>query len=103
MCDYRMQYTARIGQGYFHKKSYSDVLELVCKLGNKECKPRASKLQRNRNNVPSESTSDYFKQVVIIPILDHVSVKRSFDDASFSVYSGLVIIPSKMVSLVYKN
>ena len=40
----------------------------------------------------------------MIPLLDHFTVKieRRFDHASISVYSGLVIIPSKMVSLVYK-
>ena len=60
-----------------------------------------SKLQRNRNNIPSESISDYFKN----PLLDHltVEIERRFDHVSISVYSGLVIIPSKMLSLVYKN
>ena len=57
-------------------------------------------LQRNRNNVPSESTSDYFKKVVTIPLLE---IERRFYHASISVYSGLVIIPSRMVSLVHKN
>ena len=62
-------------------------------------------MQRNRNNIPSESISDYFKKVVTIPLLDHltVEIERRFDHGSISVYSGLVIIPSKMVSLVYKN
>ena len=40
-----------------------------------------------------------------IPLLDHltVEIKRIFDHGSISVYSGLVIMSSKMVSLVYKN
>ena len=40
-----------------------------------------------------------------IPLLDHLTAEigRRFDDGSIWVYSGLVIIPSKMVSLVYKN
>ena len=89
----------------FHKKCYSDIVEIACKVGIEECKPRTSKLQRNRNNIPSESVSDYFKKVVTIPLLDHltVEIERRFDHGSISVYSGLVIIPSKMVSLVYKN
>ena len=89
----------------FHKKCYSDIVEIACKVGIEECKPRTSKLQRNRNNIPSESISDYFKKVVTIPLLDHltVEIERRFDHGSISVYSGLVIIPSKMVSLVYKN
>ena len=41
----------------------------------------------------------------MISLLDHltVEIERRFDHASISVYSGLVIIPSKMVSLLYKN
>ena len=89
----------------FHKECYSDIVELVCKVGIEDCKPRTSKLQRNCNNVPSELISDCFKTVATIPLFDHLTVKieRRFGHASISVYSGLVIIPSKMVSLVYKN
>ena len=84
---------------------FSDILELACKVGIEECKPRTSKLQRNSNNVPSESTSDYFKKVVTIPLLHHltIEIERRFDHASMSVYSGLVIAPSKMMSLIHKN
>ena len=68
-------------------------------------KPRTSKFQRNHNNIPSESISNYFKKVVKIPLFDHLTVKieRRFEQGSISVYSGLLIIRSKMMSLVYKN
>ena len=40
-----------------------------------------------------------------IPLLDHliVEIERKFHHASISGYSCLVVIPSKMVPLVYKN
>ena len=40
-----------------------------------------------------------------IPLRDHltVEVERRFDRGSISVYSGLGIIPSKLMSSVYKN
>ena len=63
----------------------------------------------NFDNVPLESTSDYFEQVVRISfdILTFnqltVETEARFNYASISVYSDLVIIPSKLVSLVYKN
>ena len=62
-------------------------------------------MERNNSNVPSESVSDYFKKVATIPLLDHltVEIERRFSHVTISVYSGLVIIPSKMVPLVYKN
>ena len=89
----------------FHKKCYNDIVRLACKVGIEECKARTSTLERNRNNVSSESISDYFKKVVTIPLFDLLTaeIERRFDHASISFYSGLVIIPSKMVSLVYKN
>ena len=48
----------------FHKKCYSDIAEIACKVGIEECKPRTPKLQRNRSNFPSESISDYSKTVL---------------------------------------
>ena len=41
----------------------------------------------------------------MIPFLDHltVDIEGRFDHASISVYSGLFVIPSKIVVLVYKN
>ena len=81
----------------FIKKCYGDIVDLAYKVGIEQCKPR--KFQRNRNNIPSESIYGYFKEAVAIPLLDHLTV----DLDSISVYSGLAIIPSKMVSLVYKN
>ena len=40
-----------------------------------------------------------------IPLRDHltVEVERRFDRGSISVYSGLGIIPSKLMSSVYKK
>ena len=80
-------------------KSVTLIVELACKVGIEECKPRTSKLQKNYNNIPSESIFDYFKKVVIIPLLDHltVQIERRFDHGSISLYSGLVIVSSKMV------
>ena len=50
-----------------------------------------------------QSISDYFKKLGTIILLDHlaVEIERRFDHATISVYSGLVIIASKMVFLVY--
>ena len=48
-----------------HKKCYSDIVKLACKIG--------------------------------------IKMERRFDHGFILVYGGLVIIPSKMMSLVYKN
>ena len=52
----------------FQKNCYSDIVELAYKVGIEVCKPRTFKLQRNCNNIPSKSISDYFKKVGTIPL-----------------------------------
>ena len=97
----------------FHKKCYSDIVEHAYKVGIEECKPRTSKLQscketaviflQNQFPIISKSIEDSFTWS-----FDSWNRKKRFDHGSISVYSlrpvySLVIIPLKMVSLVYKN
>ena len=56
----------------FHKNYYRIILEIASKVSINETKPRTVAFQKNRNKVPSESVSDYFKKVVTIPRLDHL-------------------------------
>ena len=72
----------------FHKNCYSDIVELACKVGIEDCKPKTS------NNIPSESICNYFKKVVTIPLLDHlpVEIEKRFNHGCISAYSGLVIV-----------
>ena len=57
----------------FHNNCYESVLEVAKKVKVDEIKPRTAAIQRNRNNIPSESVSDYFKKAVTMPLLDHLS------------------------------
>ena len=88
----------------FHNNCYKSVLELAEKVKVDEMKPRTAAIQKNRNNIPSESVSDYFKKVETMPLLDYLTqLNERFDSVSVTAYSGLVIIPSKMISMVHKN
>ena len=89
----------------FHNNCYKSVIELAKKVKVGEIKPPTAVIQRNRNNIPSESVSDYFKKVVTMPLLDYFTTQLNerFDSASVMAYSGLVIIPSRMISMVHKN
>ena len=80
-------------------------LKLQNKVSISETKPRTVAFQKYRNNVPSESVSDYFKEVVTIPLIDHLLTQLNvrFGSASVMVYGGLVIVPVKMLSLYHKN
>ena len=89
----------------FYNNCYRIILEIANKVSISETKPRTATFQKNPNNVPSESLSDYFKKVVTIPLLDHLLTQLNvrFDSASVIVYGGLVIVPVKMLSLYHKN
>ena len=56
----------------FHNNCYRIILEIANKVSISETKPRTAAFQKNRNNVPSESVSDYFYKVATIPLLDHL-------------------------------
>ena len=83
----------------FHN-CYKTVLEIAKKVRVDENKTRTT--ERNRSNIPSESVSDYFKKVVTIPLLNYLKAQLNerFESASVTAYSDLVIIPSKMVSMI---
>ena len=51
------------------------MLELAKKVKVDEIKPRTAAIHRNRNNIPSESVSDYFKKVVTMPLLDYLTTQ----------------------------
>ena len=88
----------------FHNNCYKSVFELVKKVKVDEIKPWTLEIQRNCNNIPSELVSDFFKKVVTMPLLDYLTTQLNerFDIADVTIYSGLVIIPSKLISMVHK-
>ena len=83
----------------YHTKWYAKALTLTYKVNVDERKPRTCGRQMNRDNVPAESVSDYFKKVLTIPLADHLhsELKNRFDTTSTNAYYGLYIIPAKMI------
>ena len=81
------------------------MLELAKKVKVDEIKPCTAGIQRNRNNISSELVSNYYKKVITMPLLDYLTAQLNerFNSASVIAYRGLVIIPSKMISMVQKN
>ncbi|XP_065673054.1 52 kDa repressor of the inhibitor of the protein kinase-like [Hydra vulgaris] len=89
----------------YHIKWYDTILCLASKVDVAEVKPRVSKCQIYGNNVPSCSTSDYFKKSLTISLFDHLlfKVNNRFSDDALVAYDGLVNIPDKMMSYVSKK
>ncbi|XP_065668016.1 52 kDa repressor of the inhibitor of the protein kinase-like [Hydra vulgaris] len=85
-----------------HQMCYEQALKIAQNINVAETKPRTSFISKNRDNTPSESISDYFKFVITIPLLDHLSVELDtrFDDTTLKCYKALVLVPRKMISVV---
>ena len=56
---------------------------------------------KNRDNPPASTPSDYFKMSITIPLLDHLNLdlKTRFDFSTINSYYGVSIVPSKMISM----
>ena len=57
----------------FHSQVYEQVLTLSQSVNIAESAPRLASRQQHRQNIPSDSISDYYKRNLTIPILDHLS------------------------------
>ena len=56
----------------FHTQTYNEVLVLSQSVGIDESTPRITNRQQHRQNLPSSSSSEYFKRNTTIPMLDHL-------------------------------
>ena len=64
-----------------------------------EWKPRICSQQKNRNNIPHTSISDYYKKTITIPLLDNfvTDMKTRFNESAITAYQGLSILPARVV------
>ena len=83
-----------------HSEWYSQALHLANAVNVEEWKPRNCSFQKNRDNVPFSSISDYYKKCITIPILDNFlnDIKNRFNNQAIASYHGLSIIPASIVS-----
>ena len=79
----------------YHDKWYKKTLELAKKLIIVEVVARVCSRQMLRENDPSDSSSEYYKLSLTIPLADTVLVelKRRFEGNQTYVFSGFDIIP----------
>ena len=89
----------------FHDKCYAQVLSLAAELDIDQKLPRHVKRQKNRENHPYSSPSEFFKCSVTIPLLDFLLIELNarFTEETLVTYTGLYLIPSKLVSIKAKG
>ena len=84
----------------YHGKWYKEALELAKILNIVEVVPRVCSKQMLRENYPSNSSSEYYKLSLTIPLVDTVlgELKRRFEGNQTYVFSGFYVIPYVMVA-----
>jgi hypothetical protein len=89
----------------FHDSCYQEALDLAEEVEVSEWKPQTTAKQTAHANTPHNSTSDYYKKIITIPLVDHLnsSLTARFDLNSVNIYKGLCIVPSKMISLIARG
>ena len=85
----------------FHKKCFLKAKVIADRLNIPLSKPRTNKRQIYRDNHPSNGVSDYYKVSLTIPLLDTLEQELTtrFYDNSLACYSGMYLIPSKIVDM----
>ncbi|XP_065665342.1 52 kDa repressor of the inhibitor of the protein kinase-like isoform X2 [Hydra vulgaris] len=86
----------------FHDKCYLDAKVIAEQIGVDECQKRTVGRQIHCDNHPAENTSEYFKRVLTIPVVDHLDLALSdrFCNDNLTLFHGLSIIPDKIISLL---
>ena len=85
----------------FHDDCFEQVLNIANRLNIPVQKPRTNRRQIYRDNHPSDSISGYYRVSLTIPLLETLEEElvTRFTDKSLIVYTGLYLIPSKIVSM----
>jgi len=85
----------------YHDEWYNEAFDLAEKLEIPQVKPRTNRRQIHRANHPSDSVSDFYKYSLTIPLLDNLleDLSARFSKNNLVSYTGLYLIPSKIVSL----
>ena len=84
----------------YHQRWFEDATQIAEFLHIEVKQPRYASRQTCRDNPPSETVSEYFKRSLTIPFVDHLGfqINFRFSEESLVSYSGLYIVPYKMLS-----
>ena len=79
-----------------HEAYYQMAVELAEGGGVKPFNKRISDRQIHRNNVPADSTAEYFKRAVTIPFLDQLvgQIQSRFSEGNLDAYDVMYALPS---------
>ena len=88
-----------------HDQWYVEAVQIAEKVGTLPSKPRVARIQTLRANTPSDSPSEYFRRVISIPFLDHLSlqIKTRFSDQNVKLFNAFYALPQNLQDTCWKE
>ena len=85
----------RANVNIFHEELHKVALELAEKVQLQESMPRSCNRQVHRDNQPYSNWSEYYKYIIIIPLVDHVvaHLQSYFSSSNITVTNGFYLVP----------
>ena len=83
-----------------HQAYYDMAVELAEGEGVKPFKKRTGERQMHRNNVPANSTAEYFKRSITIPFLDQLlgQIQSRFSEGNLDALDAMYALPRYVTS-----
>ena len=79
-----------------HSKWFEEIDKMCRSVGVEPLLPRLCGRQRNRDNIPAQTPSQYYRRTVTIPVVNHLisEMDRRFSEHQKTALHGLNLIPS---------
>ena len=83
-----------------HNLYYNMAVELAEEAGVKPFKKRTTGRQTHRDNVPADSTAEYFKRALTIPFLDQLvgQIQSRFSEGNLDIFDATYALPCYVIS-----
>ena len=79
---------------------YDEAVRLADSVGTVPSRPRTPGIQAHLANTPSDSPTEYYRRVITIPFLDHLSsqIQTRFSQGSVAILDAFYALPSTVLS-----
>lgn len=83
-----------------HDEWYDEAVRLADSVGTVPSSPRTARVQIHRANTPADTPSEYYRRVISIPFLDHLSsqIQTRFSQRNVAILDAFYALPSSLFS-----
>ena len=90
--------SVRVNIDHHHEKWYKEAVRIAETINVAPSKPRTCAFQRFRANAPADTSSDYFRRTISVPVLDAIitDLCNRFTPENLTCVGGFYCVPSIM-------